>query len=124
MNAGANFRFESELANAAIADDRSRYVVPLLYVGWDEHMTFSAPLCVPLSLSLMLFSDFASQLLPKLYGAHPDFARIDWARVQWFAGSRLFTPQMHRTLAENGLAHQSLIRFRTPGLEGVLGSCG
>jgi phenol hydroxylase P4 protein len=36
----------------------------------------------------------------------------------------LFTPRMQATLAEQGFGHKSVLRFRTPGLEGLRGSCG
>lgn len=105
-------------------DSEKNFSLPLLNIGWDQHMMFSAPLCVPLPLSEMRFSDFVTQLLPKLYGAHPDFARIKWSQVQWFARDRLFTPDFNKTLAELGFKHKSVLRFRTPGLEGLRGSCG
>jgi phenol hydroxylase P4 protein len=97
---------------------------PLLYVGWDEHMMFSAPVCLSLAINRVLFADFISQILPTVYGEHPDFARVDWRTVQWFAADRLFTPKQHQSLADNGLTHRSVLRFRTPGLEGLRGSCG
>ena len=58
-----------------------------------------------------------------MYGAHPDFARIDWDQAEWFMSGKPFTPDMDKTLAEHGLGHKSVIRFRTPGLTGLSGSC-
>lgn len=97
---------------------------PMLYLCWDEHMLFSAPLRVALSTADATFSDLRTTVLPKLYGAHPDFSRIDWAKVQWFRGEQLFTPRSGQTLAEHNLPTGSVLRFRTPGLEGMRGSCG
>jgi phenol/toluene 2-monooxygenase (NADH) P4/A4 len=99
-----------------------RFPQPLLYVGWDEHMMFSAPLAI--GLPDMCFADFTTQVLPKLYGEHPDFAHIQWPSVQWFKSATLFTPQPRATLAAQGFRHKSVLRFRTPGLEGLRGSCG
>lgn len=99
-----------------------RFAKPLLYVGWDEHMMFCAPLAIP--LPDQRFEDFVARVLPQLYGEHPDFARIAWPRVQWFKSSRLFTPEPRATLAAQGFGHKSVLRFRTPGLEGLRGSCG
>jgi phenol hydroxylase P4 protein len=99
------------------------FPAPLLYLGWDQHMMFCAPFAVPVPPT-MLFKDVVGQLLPKLFGAHPDFGRIDWARVQWFRSSTLFTPAMDKSLAEQGFGHKSVLRFRTPGLEGLRGSFG
>lgn len=56
---------------------RSNFRQPLLYVGWDEHMMFCAPLAVPFDLDTR-FGDLRTTLLPALYGEHPDFVRIDW----------------------------------------------
>ena len=96
---------------------------PLLYIGWEQHMMFCAPLAVPVPPATR-FGDLVTQLLPRLYGEHPDFARVDWPRVQWFRSSTLFTPDMDKTLAEQGFGHKSVLRWRTPGLEGLHGSFG
>ena len=34
-----------------------------------------------------------------------------------------WTPDPAKSLADNGLKHKDVIRFRTPGLEGIKGSC-
>lgn len=104
-------------------DVRANFALPLLYIGWDEHMMFCAPLAVPLDLELP-FGALVSEVLPTLYAEHPDFARIDWRRVQWFRGAVMFTPDPARALAQQGFRHKSVLRFRTPGLEGIRGSCG
>jgi phenol hydroxylase P4 protein len=104
-------------------DDAARFSDPLLYIAWDEHMMFAAPVVLPLSLDTTL-DQLQKKVLPKLYGEHPDFARIDWSRAQWFRGSTMFTPKMEGTLASQGFKHKSVLRLRTPGLEGLRGSCG
>jgi len=73
---------------------------------------------------IMRFDALIHKVLPKLYGEHPDFANIHWDKVQWFRGSTMFTPKLAGTLAEHGVGHKSVLRFRTPGLEGLRGSCG
>lgn len=95
----------------------------LLYVGWDEHMMFATPIVLPMSLDTR-FDELIHTALPSLYGEHPDFKLIDWSKAQWFQGDRLFTPRMQATLAEQGFGHKAVLRFRTPGLEGLRGSCG
>jgi len=107
----------------AARDTAAHFAQPLLYVGWDEHMMFAAPLAVPLSLATR-FDEVVNQVLPALYGQHPEFANIVWSKVQWFRSADMFTPRMQGTLAENGFGHKSVLRFRTPGLEGLHGSCG
>jgi phenol/toluene 2-monooxygenase (NADH) P4/A4 len=104
-------------------DVLANFARPLMYFGWDEHMMFCAPLAVPMDLSTR-FDAVISGVLPQLYAEHPDFVRIDWQRVQWFRGATLFTPRLDATLAEQGFKHKSVLRFRTPGLEGIRGSCG
>lgn len=104
-------------------DAAGNFPAPLLYLGWDQHMMFCAPFAVPVSPATR-FGDLVRQLLPRLFGEHPDFARIDWARVQWFRSAVLFTPDMGKSLADQGFGHKSVLRFRTPGLEGLHGSFG
>jgi phenol hydroxylase P4 protein len=93
----------------------------LLYVGWDDHLLFCAPVCLPLP-GAMPFGALVKDVLPGVYGSHPDFARIDWDRVQWFESGRPFKPDFGKSLADNGVQHKSALRFRTPGLDGIKGS--
>ncbi len=99
-----------------------RFPQPVLYVGWDEHMMFCAPLAI--AMPDMCFADVITRVLPRLYGEHPDFTHINWPSVQWFRSANLFTPRLRETLAAQGFHHKSVLRFRTPGLEGLRGSCG
>ena len=93
----------------------------LLYIGWDEHLMFCSPVCVPLPAA-MPFGALVKDVLPGVYSSHPDFARIDWSQAQWRESGKPFTPDMERSLADNGLVHKSFIQFRTPGLTGIAGS--
>ena len=95
----------------------------LLYLHWENHPMFAAPFCIPVPRTLP-FGAVIMEVLPELYGEHPDFAQIDWSRVQWFRGDVMFTPRADGTLASHGFGHKSVLRFRTPGLEGLRGSCG
>jgi phenol hydroxylase P4 protein len=70
----------------------------------------------------MRFGDIVSHVLPAAFGYHPDFAKIDWPAAQWFKSGQPFSPDFDRSLAENGLGHKDVIRFRTPGLTGIKGS--
>lgn len=93
----------------------------LLYIGWDGHLLFCAPHCLPFPPSMPL-REVVDKVLPGVYGYHPDFARIDWGQVQWLRGGQPWQPDLHRSLEENGLCHKDVIRFRTPGLDGIGGS--
>ncbi len=106
----------------AIADTEDRFHGNrLLYIGWDDHLLFCAPVCLPLPPS-MPFGALLAEVLPGVYGSHPDFARIDWRDAQWFDSGRPFTPDPAKSLEDNGLGHKSVIRFRVPGLQGIGGS--
>ncbi len=94
----------------------------LLYVGWEDHLMFYAPFCFPLSPQ-MPFRAVLEQVLPGTYDYHPDFSKIDWGKVEWFKSGKPWRPDHDRTLDENGLKHKDVIRFRTPGLTGIKGSC-
>jgi len=102
-------------------DTVGKFPAPLLYIGWDHHMMFCAPFCLPLPPT-MPFGALIQEVLPGLYGYHPDFAKIDWSQVQWFKSGQPWTPDPAKSLAENGLKHKDAIRFRTPGLTGIKGS--
>jgi phenol/toluene 2-monooxygenase (NADH) P4/A4 len=103
-------------------DAALHFAQALLYVGWDEHLIFAAP--VVILRPDLRFDEFVARVLPRLYGEHPDFARIVWPRVQWFRSAALFSPDWRATLAAQGFGHKAVLRFRTPGLEGLRGSGG
>lgn len=102
-------------------DTVDQFPAPLLYIGWEDHKMFCAPFCVPMPPTT-LFGDLVKDALPGFFGAHPDFARIDWDQVQWIKSGQPWQPDATLSLAANGLGHKSLIRFRTPGLTGLGGS--
>lgn len=94
----------------------------LLYVGWEDHLMFCAPYCFPLPPD-MPFGALKDQVLAGPFSYHPDWAKIDWERVEWLKSGQPFHPDPARSLAENGLKHKDVIRLRTPGLTGIKGSC-
>lgn len=102
-------------------DVRENFPAPLLYIGWEDHMMFCAPFCLPLPAETP-FGAMVENVLPGAFGDHPEFERIDWSQVQWFKSGQPWQPDFGKTLAENGLGHKDAIRFRTPGLTGIRGS--
>lgn len=90
----------------------------LLYISWDEHLMFCAPFALCVSPDTK-FADVQQQLIPSIFGYHPDCSKIDWNAVQWFKSGKPWSPNPTRTLADNGLRHKDVIRFRTPGLSGI-----
>ena len=103
-------------------DTADKFPAPLLYIGWEDHKMFCAPFCVPVPPD-MKFGDLVKNMLPGMYGAHPDFAKIDWTTTEWFKSGQPWKPENDKSMADNGLGHKDVIRFRTPGLTGLGGSC-
>lgn len=93
----------------------------LIYLAWENHLMFCAPFCVPLPPDLP-FGALVREVLPELFGEHPEFEAIDWQRTLWFDSNRRFRPDFGKSIAHHGLEHKSLIRFRTPALEGARGA--
>ncbi|MCK6387330.1 MAG: phenol hydroxylase subunit P4 [Zoogloea sp.] len=93
----------------------------LLYIGWEDHLMFCAPFAFPFPPT-MRFGDIIAGVLPGVFGYHPDFAQIDWSKVEWLKSGQPWTPDVEKSLADNGLKHKDVIRFRTPGLTGIKGS--
>ena len=102
-------------------DARENFPAPLLYIGWEDHLMICAPVCLPLPPD-MPFGALPTAVLPGVYGYHPDFAKIDWSKVEWLKSGKPWTPDPAKSLAENGLGHKDVIRFRTPGLNGLKAS--
>lgn len=105
----------------AARDARENFPAPLLFIGWEDHLMIAAPVCLPLPPD-MPFGALQAAVLPGIYGEHPDFAQIDWNTVQWFKSGKPWAPDAAKSLADNGLQHKDVIRFRTPGLTGIQGS--
>jgi phenol hydroxylase P4 protein len=89
----------------------------LIYLSWENHLMYCAPFCVPLPPTLP-FGALVRDVLPELFGEHPEFESIDWQRTLWFNSGKRFRPDFGKSLEYHGLTHKSLIRFRTPQLEG------
>lgn len=105
-------------------DDESKfYGKRLIFLCWENHLMYAAPFAVPLPPNLP-FGALVRDVLPLLYGEHPEFESIDWQRTHWFNSSKRFIPDFGKSLDHHGLTHKSLIRFRTPALEGLRGAQG
>lgn len=93
----------------------------LVYVGWDHHLMFCAPVAFPLPGD-MPFTALIEEVITNAFGMHPDFANIDWSAVQWKLDGEDFQPDTQASLKDNGVGHKSVIRMHTPGLNGIKGS--
>lgn len=94
----------------------------LLYVGWDKHLMFCAPFayCLPPDT---LFRDLCEKFMAHSFGYHPDWARADLSKAVWKKSGQPWQPDMDKTLAELGIKHKDALRFETPGLDGIQGTC-
>jgi phenol hydroxylase P4 protein len=92
----------------------------ILNIGWDQHLMFATPMCIPVPAG-MPFGALVQQVLPSLFGQHPQFAQIDWERTQWLRSGEPFAPDMAKSLADNGLGHKAMLRFKTPDQTGLAG---
>ncbi len=92
----------------------------VVYLHWEEHLMFCAAFAFPFPPA-MPFGALIQEIIPTFYGAHPDFEKIDWDQVRWQIDGKDVTPDPEKSLEDNGIGHKSLIRFWTPGLNGVGG---
>ena len=93
----------------------------LVHVSWDDHLLFCAAQAFPLPPE-MPFQALVSEVISSVFNCHEDFESVDWAKVQLNLDGDAFEPDMDKSLAENGVEHKSLIRFKTPGLMGINGT--
>lgn len=93
----------------------------LVYVHWEEHLSFCAPLAFPLPPA-MPFAALVDEVIKPHYAAHPDAARTDWSKAVWMIDGQKKQPDLGKSLADNGMRHKSVVRFWTPGLNGYKGS--
>lgn len=90
----------------------------LVYIGWDKHLWFCSAKAFPLDPN-MPFGAVVENVLPAGFGAHPQFAEINWDTVQWTLNHQPFTPDLEKSLAEQGFDHKCLLRMNTPELTGL-----
>ena len=93
----------------------------VVYVGWDRHLMFCSPVAFALPPET-LFSTLVDDVISGVFSQHPDFAEIDWDKVQWHLNGQPFAPERDKSLIEQGVDHKSIIRMNTPGLSGIKGS--
>lgn len=91
------------------------------YWHWEEHLMYCAAVALPLPPD-MPFEKVMTEVLPDVYGLHPEATRIDWSAVEWLLDGVPFKPDPAKSLRENGIGHKSVVRFRTPGLDGLAGA--
>jgi phenol/toluene 2-monooxygenase (NADH) P4/A4 len=90
----------------------------LVYIAWDEHMMFPCAGVFPLPPQ-MPFGALVKEVVPGAFSQHPDFANINWEKVEWMLDGNAFQPSLDKSLADNNVNHKSLIRMITPSLNGI-----
>ena len=91
------------------------------YWHWEKHLVICSAVAFPLPPD-MPFAAVVQDVLPGVFGAHPDFEKVDWDKAEWTRDGEPFVPDFAASLADNGIGHKSLITFATPGLDGIAGS--
>ena len=70
----------------------------------------------------MPFGALVGEVMPLAFNQHSDWEQINWDKVVWMLDNGPFTPDFDKSLEENGIGHKSVVRFKTPGLNGIDGS--
>ncbi|MCX5463076.1 phenol hydroxylase subunit P4 [Alcaligenes parafaecalis] len=103
-------------------DQKSHYGESmLLYIGWDEHLLFCSAKAFLVQPD-MTVSQLIQELMPAGFAQHPDFEQIEWSKVQWNLNGEAVELNPDATLGAKGFDHKSLLRFKTPGLNGYKGT--
>lgn len=84
----------------------------LVYIGWDKHCFFYSAKAFPLDPN-MPFAAVMEHVMPEGFGQHPHYANIDWSTVTWTLNQEPFTPDMEKSLADQGFDHKCVLRFDT-----------
>ena len=80
-----------------------------------SRVAFATPPDTPLGKLL-------DEMIPGAYAQHPEFEQIDWDQVRWLLNGEAFTPDREASLISQGIDHKSILRFETPGLNGIQGT--
>lgn len=93
----------------------------LVYLQWEQHLMFCAPFCFPLPPD-MPFAAMVSDVMTPTYAAHPEAAEADFTKGEWMLDGKPFQPDFTKSLKDNGVGHKSVLRVKTPGLNGIAGT--
>ena len=81
----------------------------LVNVHWDDQIFVPVPACFRVPKS-MKWSDFKTQMIDTWAGTDPDY-RAD-AATDWRLDDDPIEPQPDQTIADLGIVHKGLVRFR------------
>jgi phenol hydroxylase P4 protein len=81
----------------------------LVHVNWDGNLLFCAAACFR-APKAMKWSDFKAQMIDPWAQGDPDY--VAEQAKDWRIGDTPFEPDPDKTLAELGVRHKALIKFR------------
>lgn len=97
------YKFESKSRQELYGDDI------LLHTWWRGNPYFVAASCFRFPKA-MPFGELVG-VLKGFYTADPDFVPDSLDTVQWVIDGKMVTPDLAKSLEENGIGHKSLVEF-------------
>ncbi|HEB27337.1 MAG TPA: phenol hydroxylase [Porticoccus sp.] len=91
-----------------------------IYVVWDQHLMYATPATYRIPKDMVL-RDFLEQVFMPDNAQHPDTEKVNWDNAVWEFYDQPWTPDLDKSFENNSVGHQSFLRFKTPGLEGLHG---
>ena len=91
-----------------------------IYCCWEHHLLIPCPAAYRLPPDIRLI-DFLEQMFRPDHNHHPDYAKIDYAALEWTLDGKPWAPRLEASLRENGVTHMSYLSFHAPGLDGING---
>ncbi len=91
-----------------------------IYILWDDHLMYNCASTFPVPRDMKM-RDFLENAYKPTVRQHPDTEKLDWNNTVWEFYDQPWTPDLDKSFAENGVGHQSFLRFKTPGLDGLHG---
>ena len=91
-----------------------------IYCCWEHHLLVPCPAAYRLPSEISL-RDFLTQMFCPDHNHHPEYSKIDYARLVWTLDGQPWAPVLDKSLRENGVTHMSYLSFRAPGLDGLNG---
>lgn len=82
----------------------------LVNVHWEDNLLFCSAACFR-APKAMTWSDFKAQMIDPWASCDPDYDPS--APTDWRIGDEPFAPHAEKSLADLGVRHKGLIKFRT-----------
>lgn len=92
-----------------------------IYCCWEHHLLVPCPAAYPLSPDITLREFLRDQFVPD-HDHHPECAKLAFDALRWTLDGKPWTPDLDKSLRDNGVTHMSYLSFYQSGLDGVNGS--